>query len=179
MTADWIDRRRFLRRTLLGGALLTLGGTIARHATGYTLDPAIAARLRVLSHKEYLILAAICRRMLAPDEGGAVSPDEIEAALVIDGYLAGLPDAISSDVRALLHLVEHTPLLFDLRFSRFTHLDGAAQDAVLDGWATSRIDLRRRGFQALKALAMLGYYDDPRTFAILDYTGPMLPPATP
>ncbi|MSP62225.1 MAG: hypothetical protein EXR72_18210 [Myxococcales bacterium] len=179
MSADRITRRRFLRRTLLGGALLTLGGTLLRHASGYTLDPAIAARLRLLSQKEYLILAAICRRMLAPDEGGAASPDEIEAALVIDGYLAGLPEAITSDVRALLHLVEHTPFLFSLRFARFTRLDAAAQDAVLEGWATSRIDLRRRGFQALKALAMLGYYDDPRTFAILDYTGPMLPQALP
>jgi hypothetical protein len=169
------SRRRFLKRTLLGGALLAVGGTALRHLTGYTLDEATARRLTLLSPKEYLILSAICRRLLAPDERGAPSPDELEVALTIDRYLAGLPPELASDVRSLLHLLEHTPLFFHLLPSRFTHLAPERQDAVLAGWETSLITLKRQGFQALKSLAMIGYYGDPRSFAVLDFTGPMLP----
>ena len=166
------SRRRFLRRTLLGGALLTLGGIVGRHLSGYHLPPEIAARLRVLSPKEYVILAAACRRLLAPDEAGAPDIEAIEVVNLIDDYLARVDPAICDDVKALLHVLEHGTALATL--SRFTHLDAADQDAVLDAWQTSRIDLRRRGFAALKSLAMLGYYDDPRTFAILGYGGPLV-----
>ena len=86
-----------------------------------------------------------------------------------DGYLAGLPAPLQSDVRALLQLVEHSPFLFALRPSRFTRLDDAAQDRVLAGWEHSRLEVRRLGFTALKRLAMVGYYGDPRTFAMLGY----------
>jgi hypothetical protein len=100
-------------------------------------------------------------------------------ALSVDRYLALLPDELASDVRALIELVEHSPALFDARLSRFTHLDEAGQDAVLRGWESSRIELRRRGFQALKSLAMMGYYGDPRAYALLDYRGPLLHPDRP
>jgi hypothetical protein len=168
-----ISRRRFLRRTLVGATLLAVGGTVGRHLSGYSLDGRTAAKLRALSPKEYLVLAAVCRRMCAPDEQGAISVDDVGAALVIDDYLAGLPDDIAGDVRSLLHLIEHTPLLFSGRPSRFTHLDAGGQDAVLAGWESSRLDVRRRGFQALKCLAMVGYYGDARAWALLGYSGPM------
>lgn len=171
-----ISRRTFLRRTLAGAALLGFGGTLARHLTGYaTGDPALRD-LRALSTKEALVLAAIARRMVAPDERGAPSPDEIGAVRAADEYIAGLPKELRSDLKALLHLVEHSPALFALRFSRFTRLDAAAQDAVLDGWARSRLDVRRQGFIGLKSLVMLGYYGDPRTFAIPGWPGPLVPP---
>ena len=174
-----LSRRSFLRRTLLGGALLTVSATLGRHLTGYALDPVSARRLRVLSVKEYLVLAAICRRILAPDERGAIGPDEIGSAFVIDEYLAGMPRPLADDVKALLQLVEHSPFVFSLRASRFSHLDGPAQDEVLAGWEGSRIELRRQGFAALKGLAMIGYYGDPRAYAITGFTGPMLPSGTP
>jgi hypothetical protein len=169
MAAEPISRRRFLRRTLLGAALLAVGGTALRHLSGYRLDERLARRLRVLSPKEAIVLGAACRRLLAADEAGAPSPDALGVVEAIDGYLAGLPPALAGDVRALIQLLEHSPFLFDLRASRFTHLDDAGQDAVLAAWAGSRLELRRQGFAALKSLAALGYYGDARTFAILDY----------
>lgn len=170
-----ITRRTFLRRTLAGAALLTVGGTLARHLTGYTTDEPALQDLRALSTKEALILAAIARRMVAPDERGAPSPDELASVRAADEYIAGLPEALRADLKALLHLVEHAPVLFNLRFSRFTRLDAAGQDAVLESWARSRLDLRRQGFAGLKSLVMLGYYGDPRTFAIPGWPGPLLP----
>ncbi len=170
-----ISRRTFLRRTLAGAALVGIGGTVLRHLTGYSLDEATARRLRVLSRKEYLVLAAICRRMLAPDEKGSIDPDTVGVALVIDEQLTLLPEATVADVRALLQLVEHSPFLFSLRPSRFSRLDAAGQEAVLAGWESSALDFRRQCFAALKGLAALGYYGDPRAYAVLGFTGPMLP----
>ena len=170
-----LGRRTFLRRTLAGAALLALGATALKHLTGYTLDDDVARRLRVLSPKEALVLGAVARRILDADQPGVPSTDEIGVVVAVDDYLRGLPAAAISDVRALLQLVEHSPLLFTLRPARFTRLAAGAQDAVLADWESSRLDIRRRGFVALKTLCVLGYYGDPRTFSILGYPGPRLP----
>ncbi|HEX2568825.1 MAG TPA: gluconate 2-dehydrogenase subunit 3 family protein [Polyangia bacterium] len=166
-----ISRRQFLRRTLLGGLLLGAGAVVGRHLTGYQLDPGLATRLRVLSPKEYLVLMAVCRRLLAPDEAGAPAPDEIGVGLNVDRYLGELDPSLVGQLQALLHLVEHGSSLR----GRFTRLSPEAQDEILATWESSRLDVRRQGFQALKTLAVLGYYDDPRTFALLGYPGPLLP----
>lgn len=173
-----ISRRRFLRRTLLGAALLAVGGTVLRHLGGYRLDDAHRRRLHVLSAKEAIVLGAVADRLLAPDRDGVPTPSEIGVVESIDDYLGGLPEAIVSDVKALLQLLEHSPMLWQGSASRFTHLDAAGQDAVLAGWEKSRLDVRRRGFAALKMLAALGYYGDPRTFGITGWPGPLVPPRT-
>jgi hypothetical protein len=170
-----LTRRRFLRTTLLGGALLGGAAVVGRHLSGYALDDATARRLRALSPKEYLVMAALARRLCAADAPDAPTADQAGVALFVDGYLARLDEGLVSDVRALLQLVEHGGFLFSLRGSRFTHQSSDEQDATLAGWAQSRLTVRRRGFQALRALAFLGYYRDERTWPLLDYGGPMLP----
>jgi len=166
-----ISRRRFLRTSLLGAAALGLAGVVGRHLSGYSLDGATAARLRVLSPKEYLILSAIARRVLASDGPDAPEADLVEAALHADAYLEKVPRALTGDVRSLLQLFEHTATAG----SRFTHLPPERQDAVLLAWQSSRFALKRQGFQALRTLCFMGYYRDPRTWPLLGYSGPMLP----
>jgi hypothetical protein len=166
-----ISRRRFLRNTLVGSALLGGAVIFGRHLGGYHLAPGVAARLRALTPKELLVFAAAARRILAPDAPDAPSPDELEVALFVDGYLARLDEALRGDVRALLHLFEHTASVT----TRFTQLSAAAQDRVLAGWQSSRLAVRRQGLQALRTLAFFGYYRDARTWPMLGYTGPMLP----
>jgi hypothetical protein len=100
--------------------------------------------------------------------------DEVGVVLVIDDYLRGVDPALVSDMKALLHVLEHGAFLSALRPARFTHLAPAEQDAVLEAWRSSRLDFRRQGFQALKTLAVLGYYDDARTYPVLGYPGPLL-----
>ncbi len=70
-------------------------------------------------------------------------------------------------------------MLFDWTPSRFTRLTPTGQDASLRGWMTSRLALRRQGFQALRNLAFLGYYAQPSTWPSIGYAGPLLdgPPA--
>ena len=168
--------RRGLLRAGLGGALVVSGAALVARSFGgwggaYRLDDAKAARLRALSPKEYLVLQAVARRVCATDEPDAPSADAVDAALAADAYVAQLPLPIQEEVRALLQLVEHGASLT----SRFTRLPADAQDAALRGWQQSSLTVRRRGFQALKTLALVGYWRDDRTWPLLGYSGPMLP----
>jgi hypothetical protein len=173
-----ISRRGFLRAGLLGAVALGGAAAIGRQLRGYAVDAATARRLRVLSPKEYLVMAAVARRVVAPDAGDAPSADAVETALAVDAYVSKLPAAVQSEVSALLQLVEHGALLFGwfrLRGSRFTRMSADEQDATLRDWETSSLTVRRRGFQALRTLAFLGYWRDDRTWALIGYSGPMLP----
>jgi hypothetical protein len=152
--------------------LLGAAATVGRHLSGYRLAPAIAARLRVLTPKEYLILQAIARRILATDGPDAPTADQAEVALFADGYLARLDPGLRSDLRALIQLFEHSAALLG---SRFTHMDPATQDRVLADWQSSRLAVRRQGLQALRSLCFFGYYRDERSWPLLGYTGPLLP----
>jgi hypothetical protein len=159
-----ISRRRFLRTSIFAGVALGLAGAIGRHLSGYSLDEKTAGSLKVLSPKEFLILQAIARRVLA---GDGPSADEVEAAAHADAYLAQVPRPLVDDVRGLLHLFEH------LHTSRFTHMSPDDQDEVLAAWQRSSLALKRQGFQALRTLCFMGYYRDDRTWPLLGYTGPM------
>ncbi len=166
-------RRSFLRIGLWGGALLGLSAIVGRNLSGYVL-PTEVARPRSLSDKELLVLAAAIERLVAADGPDAPRPDGLRIAGWIDGYIAGLDAPLRRNLRALLHLLEHGSSLFRLRASRFTHMSSAEQDATLADWSQSSLAVRRQGFQALRALAFLGYYRDNRSFALLGYPGPML-----
>lgn len=170
-----LTRRGFLRAGLVGGVLLGGAAIVGRSLSGYHLDAATAKRLRALSPKEYLVMQAVARRVLAPDAADAPSPDSVDVAGAVDAYVAKLPAAVQRDVRALLQLVEHGSSLFRGGATRFTHLSPEAQDAVLADWQRSSLTVRRRGFQALRTLAFLGYWRDDRTWPIIGYSGPMLP----
>ena len=170
-----LTRRGFLRAGIAGTLLLGGAAVVGRSLSGYHLDPAIARRLRVLSPKEYLVMQAVARRVLAADGDDAPSPDSVDVAGAVDTYVAKLPSAVQRDVRGLLQLVEHGSSLFRGHVARFTHLGAAEQDATLVDWQRSSLTVRRRGFQALRTLAFLGYWRDDRTWPLIGYSGPMLP----
>jgi hypothetical protein len=171
--AVW-TRRRFLRAGLVSGALLSGALVVGRQLSGYTLDEATRNKLRVLSPKEYLVLQAAARRIVAPDRD-APSTDAVGVALAVDAYLEKLPRELVKDVRALLHLVEHGSVVFRFSGARFSKMSPEEQDKTLADWQGSSLAVRRRGFQALRTLAFLGYYRDARTWPLLGYSGPMLP----
>jgi hypothetical protein len=164
-----MKRRSFLRTGVLAGVALGGAAVIGKHLSGYSLDPAIAKRLRALSPKEFLVLQAVARRILASD-GPAPTADEVEAPFHADAYLAELEAPLRDDVRALMHLFEHTSSVR----SRFTRMSAEEQDATLAAWESSGSALKRRGFQALKTLCLFGYWRDDRTWPLIGYSGPMV-----
>jgi hypothetical protein len=163
-----------LRAGLGGGLLLAGAALVGRHVGGYAVDAATAGKLRVLSPKEYRIMQAVARRVLAADGDDAPAPDTVDVALAVDRYVSALPAPMQREVGALLQLVEHGTTLFRASATRFTRMSAAEQDATLRDWERSSLTVRRRGFQGLRTLAFLGYWRDDRTWPLLGYTGPML-----
>jgi len=169
-----VTRRRFVLLVLAG--TLAGGGAILSGQLGtYRLDEETRRRLRALTTKQFVVLEVLARRVLAADRPGAPSPDQLGVAAWIDEWLLDADPATRKDVGRMLELVEHATPLVAWRRRRFTDLEPAAQDAYLAGLAQSRIAAVREGMAALKTLCMMGYYRDPRSWAIVGYDGPTVP----
>src|SRR6476659_3585799 len=138
-TRGVLTRRGSLRAGVAGSVLLGGAAIVGRSLSGYHLDESVARRLRSLSPKEYLVMQAVARRVLASDGDDAPTPDSVDVAGAVDAYIAKLPAAVQRDVRALLQLVEHGSSLFRLSATRFTHMAPAEQDATLADWQRSSL----------------------------------------
>jgi len=171
-----VGRRKWLQSLIIGGVVSALGGGVALVRTGgYDIDAITSARLRMLAPWQYAVVRHVARRMLAADRSeGVPSADDVGVAEFVDGYLVDMRPALRRDLLWFLRFVEQLAPFGSASLHRFTELAPADQDEVLSALEASHIDLLRVGFQALKSLIMMGYYRDPRTFAILGYRGPLL-----
>jgi hypothetical protein len=170
-----LSRRRALGA--VGAALLAVSTTLAVVRTsGYSVPPERAARLRVLSRWQYVVLAAAARRIAAADvdDGSVPTPDDVDVAGFLDGYLANLPETMRRDFLRLLAFLEHLAPLGCKLASRFTRLSAQEQDRVLSALERSDQGLLRGGFDGLKSLVFMGYYRDARTWKVIGYAGPFV-----
>jgi Gluconate 2-dehydrogenase subunit 3 len=176
VTKDRTTRRRFLRRLFAGGALLALGGAVAAVRThGYAVPAERAARLVALAPWQLVVVEHAARRIAAPDDPrGVVTPDDVDVAGFVDGYVAGMPGPTRADFLRLLGYLEHLAPTALALGARFTRLAPNEQDRVLAALEASSQELLRAGFAGLKALVYMGYYRDPRTWNILGYDGPLV-----
>lgn len=180
-----LSRRRLLQVSAASGLLLSAGWLASRLGLvgsagdrNYPLGGSAPRALRVLSVKEHQILQAAARRILdgaEPPVAGVGAGVGVDVAGWADGYLAGLDPALQRDVKGLLQILEHGNLTSRAAAGRFTALGPSEQDRVLDDWQRSRLALRRQGFQALKAMCCLAYYQDERSFKAIGYSGPLVP----
>ncbi|HEY8210272.1 MAG TPA: gluconate 2-dehydrogenase subunit 3 family protein [Myxococcaceae bacterium] len=166
-----LSRRSLLKRGLLGGAVLFIGGGswLALRSTRRGAPP--LKPLSVLDEDEYAVMDAIVARVIAPAPD---APPLGDATWTVDQLLATADPSAQKEVKQLLHLFESAlaGFLFDLRITPFTQLGPEEQDRVLRKWQQSRFLLRRTGFTALKTLAVAGYYGTSRTWAYMSYPGP-------
>lgn len=169
-----LGRRRFVRTTATGAILLGAGGLFAWRRSGYVLPDGVAGPLATLDVDEYVIARAAAARILRSDEPGGIPADDPSIAVSIDAFVARLDARDRRDVSRLLAFLEHVAPLGAGRVTRFTSLDGEAQDATLEAMMTSRSHTLRMGFEALKALTMMGAYADPRAWAAIGYDGPLV-----
>ncbi len=162
-----MNRRTFLKRGLIGGGILVLGGgTLAVLPTKELATPSKA--LVVLSPRSFQVLVAVARRVV---------PDTADAGAVAQGVDALLERAAPearADFDKLLGLFENAlpGLIFDGRILPFTRLSGASQDAVLRSWRDSRIAIRRNGYHAMRRLCLAVAYADEATWPALGYSPP-------
>ncbi|HKB77628.1 MAG TPA: hypothetical protein VKC58_13600, partial [Myxococcales bacterium] len=101
-------------------------------------------------------------------------PAEVDVAGKADAFLVPLDAASAKDLRQLLALFDNA--LFSVLTGGpprpFTRMSPSEQDTHLDRWATSRMAVRRTGFQALKRLSAAVYYGSSETYAAVGYPGP-------
>jgi hypothetical protein len=175
-----LDRRRFLKRGLVGGGLLLCAGALP-FAFRSTLRRRPRAPLRLLSADEYAVFAAAAARLVPGDGAGPRWPtaDALDCGGKVDALLAEVHPDMGSDFRRLLRLFESGLLGAVVAGSPrpFTRASAADQDARLEAWRRSRFDLLRSGYQAIKRLAHASYYSSPEIYALVGYPGPPVVPA--
>ncbi|MFL5309169.1 MAG: hypothetical protein ACJ79H_01815 [Myxococcales bacterium] len=180
-------RRHFLKKTLGGTALLAAAGAVPLALRKTQLRP-VRQPLRFFTAAEYSVFAAVADRVLArgtsdvPQELTGVlrsrptapAPADVDVAGKADAFLAPLDAASAKELKQLLALFDNA--LFSVLTGGpprpFTRMTPAEQDAHLVRWATSRMAVRRTGFQALKRLSAAVYYGTPETYASVGYPGP-------
>jgi hypothetical protein len=173
-----VSRRKLLQGSLLLGAFVVTGSSLALLRTrGYRVPRDRAARLEALSPWQWVFVTHAARRIAAPDrprDASIPTPDDVDVAGFIDGYVARMPAAVRRDLFRAFAYVEHVAPLGLGHVSRFTELAPEEQDEVLASLSTSRLDLLRGAFEGIKSLVFMGYYRDARTWKILGYEGPLL-----
>ena len=155
-----ITRRRVL--TALAGAAAV--GLLLR-TTGY--PPLLDWRGEVLFAWEALVLRAAAE-VLVPD---ATREEMAEIPGRIDHYIVSLPPDPQLQVHGMLALIEHGTTPLAGRLPRFTRLDVAARGAYLDALEAAG-GTRSLAYRALRDLVMLGLYQQPSTWSVLEYGGP-------
>ena len=173
-----ITRRGFLRRA---GFLAALGAVAELRPALVTAElesgadgGGFAAGGGFLSAADREVLAPLVERLVHGGHPDAPAVGGTAAVATIDRLLARTDPAITWAVPLALGLFQWGPVLFDLRLSRFTRLDAAAQDASIRGWMTSRFAFRRFTYRALRNLAFVGYYTQEATWAPIGYKGPLV-----
>ncbi|HUF51116.1 MAG TPA: hypothetical protein VMN60_09800 [Longimicrobiales bacterium] len=165
--ATRMDRRGFLRTAAGGSAAVAVASLIpAGCAPAYPERAADGAALQSLTPKEYAVARAAAEALLV---GVPAQPDAIATAIDRELVLAGEP--MRTDMKTVLTLMEHgTALSFQRK--RFTALSPARRRAVLDDWATSRFNLRRAAYGALRGFVVYFAYIDDATRPLTGFPGP-------
>jgi hypothetical protein len=178
-----IPRRSLLKRGLLGGVLLAIGGAIPLSLRSTRLGSPPRQPLKLLSVEEHAVLAAVAARLVPGPSAGPRWPtaEALDCAGKVDALLARIHPEAGAEFKQLLHLVENAlgGLLIAGSPTTFTHAAPAEQDARLDAWRTSHLALLRSGYQAVKRLVHASYYSAPEVYALVGYPGPPAVPEGP
>jgi hypothetical protein len=174
-----LPRRKVLKAAIAMGAL-GVGGSIAAfvRSRGYEVPDNVRSALVGLTPSQYVVVQHLARRICAADAPGVLTADEADVAGFVDRYVAKMPTRMRRDLGRLFGFIEQlAPAGLGL-VSRFTQLASGDQDRVLEALETHRSELLRGGFEGLKALLFMGYWRDPRTWAVIGYDGPWVGPAS-
>ena len=164
-----MDRRTFLKRGAIGGAVLFLGaGGLVAFPSGALDSPTRA--LAVLTPRAFGVLVAVARRVVSVE--GA---DHVAIAHGVDDALRHANVQTQADINAVIMLFESalSGAIFDARFKPFTRCSPEKQDAVLDAWRRSSVGIRRAGYAALKQLCLVAYYVEPGNAYWYGYPAPL------
>jgi hypothetical protein len=186
-------RRSFLKKGILGAALLFVGGAVPIALRGGIDRARARGALRLFTPREYAIFAAIAARIVPGDAAAAAgiagaapatvwpSAQALDCAGKADALMALAHPSVGAELRQLLHLFESGlgGVFTNLQVTPFTRLPPDEMDARLNAWRSSRVGLLRSGYQALKRLAQATYYSSPQVYPLVGYPGPPVVPQVP
>lgn len=165
-----MKRRRFLKLGLFAGAA---------GAAGVAVDHLWDGTDRVglfVTGRERRLLQALLPRLLVGDAHGMPDPNEVGAVEFLDRFLGTADAATQADVHELLAAVEHLTPVTGVGIRPFTKLSSRDQERHLRALETSSLATFRTIASALKSLAAMAYYRDPRTWDPIGYSGPLVQP---
>jgi hypothetical protein len=168
-----LRRRSFLKRGIFGGLLLALGGGGFLASRRSRVLPAPPEGLLVLDSIEYAVLMSIAGRIILGGEGFP-PVQEVNVGLNADRILARSDPAAAQELKQLLKLFENALAGFLLRgrILPFTRLGVQDQEQALQQWQSSRLEICRTGFVALRTLVIASYFTSPLSWSAVHYPGP-------
>jgi hypothetical protein len=170
-----VTRRGFLHLAGFSAGMLALSRLRPLPAALAAAGGEGTAGLMVLSPADARVLTAVAERITYTGDASMPRFAATDGLRTIDTALRQLPPDVPRQLSWGLWLFEWAPPLFIGKPARFTGLDPAWQDVYVASWADSSLQTRRLVFQALKNLAMLGYYAQDATWPGIHYGGPLAP----
>jgi Gluconate 2-dehydrogenase subunit 3 len=176
-----LSRRRFLRSSASGIILLAAARFIPGARASAEPSGEIPGPLRYFSANEYRVLQAVSRRLIGPVPPEFPQGSGVDVPLRADTFLSEEDPEIQDQYHLLLTLFSSAlfAFLFDFRLRRFLDMSADDQDSYLMDWMKSGLEVRRKGFSALKKLCLSMYYTDERSWPEIGYDGMFLPEERP
>lgn len=151
-----LTRRRLLRAAGAGGLFLLGASWVYR--TVRSFEPPGEGRL-CLSQGEVSIAERIAEAFFPGPPHVPLSAAEANLGRFADEYIASLYLTEARLFRLLLRTLNLAPVLS--RGRSFYWLPLAARQEVLEDWSKSSVQARRAGYQSLRFMFSLGYFEDP------------------
>ena len=168
-----MDRRAFLKTSLVTGAVLASGASLYGCSDLDILDS------ELVNDEVSLALAALIPVLF----DGALPEDEQARTERIVETIAGVKRALQ---KLPPHLLDELNDLFGLLTSRLANLIYAGsfaqlqdvsfeqRNALLNGWAQSYIGLLNTAYEGLKELVFAAFYGNPANWHVMQYQKPNL-----
>lgn len=115
------------------------------------------------------VLQAFFDRIFDPGEPSKVSPADIGLADVLSRSMADGPALNRLGFFAMAHGFNATPLVFIHKLSRFTRLDSADQDRMIEALAHHPLRPVRTAFFGLKMVASVHFWEHPVVLEDIGY----------
>jgi hypothetical protein len=170
-------RRKFLKETLTGVALLSVSNLVPSGALLAVEMRQVPGNLLFFSRREYLIFEALAERIVGVPSSGHPGVKEVGVTSRADQFLAGADPEVQDQLHQLF-TVFNAPFftfLFDFRLTSFLNMSASDKDSYIRDWMMSSLGFRRTAFQALKRVSLSMFYTERRSWKEIGYEGMFMP----
>ncbi|MGQ0508416.1 MAG: gluconate 2-dehydrogenase subunit 3 family protein [Myxococcaceae bacterium] len=158
------SRRSFLRAGGIGGGVFVLGAWAYR--TFWRLGSPARGR-QCLNDEEAVVADAVGEAFFPGKPEVPFSAAEVQLTDFVDGHVGGMYEDNQRLFKVLFRALNI--FAFFSHGKSFARLTLAQRQAALDGWRFSALAARRAGYQSLRLVFGLGYFEDVRVRRALGF----------